>query len=90
MIAKTISRNLKKSQQIVRCYNQKIIDYFENPPNVGSLKKKRHDVGTGVVGSIACGDQLKFQVQVDEEGIIQEAVFKVRPINAKKTNLTGF
>ena len=64
------------SNKVLRSYNEKVVDYFENPPNVGSLKRKNKNVGTGIVGSMACGDQLKFQVEVDDEGIIQNAVFK--------------
>ena len=59
-----------------RHYNEKVIEYFENPPNVGSLDKSKKTVGTGVVGSVSCGDLLKFQVEVDEKGKIKDAVFK--------------
>ena len=64
------------TNNLLRSYNEKVVDYFENPPNVGSLKRKNKNVGTGIVGSMACGDQLKFQVEVDDEGVIQNAVFK--------------
>jgi Fe-S cluster assembly scaffold IscU len=58
-------------------YNEKVIDHYENPRNVGSLDKSRTDVGTGMVGAPACGDVMKLQIQVDEKtGIIQDAVFK--------------
>tara|TARA_R110002110_G_scaffold404606_1_gene623146 strand:- start:172817 stop:173209 length:393 start_codon:yes stop_codon:yes gene_type:complete len=58
-------------------YNEKVIDHYENPRNVGSLDKARKDVGTGMVGAPACGDVMKLQIQVDEKtGIIQDAVFK--------------
>jgi len=58
-------------------YNEKVIDHYENPRNVGSLDKGRSDVGTGMVGAPACGDVMKLQIQVDEKtGIIQDAVFK--------------
>jgi len=64
-------------------YHEKVVKYFENPPNVGSLKKSKKNVGTGkppinsgVVGSMACGDQLKFQIEVDDAGVVREAVFK--------------
>ena len=59
-----------------RTYDEKVIDYFENPPNVGSLDKKKSNVGTGMVGSVACGDMLKFQVEMGENGKIEKAVFK--------------
>lgn len=58
-------------------YNEKVIDHYENPRNVGSLDKSRTDVGTGMVGAPACGDVMKLQIQVDEEtGVIKNAVFK--------------
>ena len=61
----------------LRRYNEKVVEYFENPPNVGSLDKRRGDVGTGTVGSVSCGDLLKFQVQLSDDGsTITKAVFK--------------
>lgn len=57
-------------------YDQKVIDHFENPRNVGSLDKTAPNVGTGLVGAPACGDVMKLQIQVNDEGIIEDAKFK--------------
>lgn len=57
-------------------YSKKVIDHYENPRNVGKLDKKQKNVGTGLVGAPACGDVLKLQIQVDDKGIIEKAVFK--------------
>jgi len=57
-------------------YSDKVIDHFNNPRNVGSLDKSAPDVGTGVVGAPECGDVLKLQIQVDEDGRIVDAKFK--------------
>ena len=57
-------------------YSSKIIDYFDNPRNAGSLDKNQKNVGTGLVGAPACGDVIKLQILVDEDGIITEAKFK--------------
>ena len=57
-------------------YSQKVVDHFENPRNVGSLDPDDPNDGTGVVGSPACGDVLKFQIRVDENRRIVEARFK--------------
>ncbi len=57
-------------------YNEKVIDHYENPRNVGSLNKEDSDVGTGVVGAPACGDVIKLQIKVNKQGIIEEAKFK--------------
>lgn len=59
-----------------REYHEKVIDHYENPRNVGSLKKDDKDVGTGLVGAPACGDVMKLQIQVDENGKIIDAKFK--------------
>lgn len=58
-------------------YNEKVIDHYENPRNVGVLDKNNPHVGTGMVGAPACGDVMKLQIEVDENtGIIKNAVFK--------------
>ncbi len=57
-------------------YSDKVIDHYENPRNVGSLDKEADDVGTGLVGAPACGDVLKLQIKVDDQGVIQDAKFK--------------
>jgi nitrogen fixation NifU-like protein len=58
-------------------YNEKVIDHYENPRNVGNLDKNSPNVGTGMVGAPACGDVMKLQIEVDEAtGKIQNAVFK--------------
>lgn len=60
----------------VRAYHEKVIDHYENPRNVGSLKKDDKDVGTGLVGAPACGDVMKLQIKVDDNGKIIDAKFK--------------
>ena len=57
-------------------YDKKVIDHYENPRNVGTLDKKRKNVGTGLVGAPACGDVLKLQIEVNDEGVIENSVFK--------------
>ncbi len=57
-------------------YSEKVIDHYDNPRNVGSLDATSSDVGTGMVGAPACGDVMKLQIQVNPEGIIEQAVFK--------------
>ncbi len=57
-------------------YSDKVIDHYENPRNVGSLDKESPDVGTGMVGAPACGDVMKLQIKVNEQGIIEDARFK--------------
>ena len=59
-----------------RGYHSKLIDHYENPRNIGSLNKYRKDVGTGLVGAPACGDVMKFNIRVNDEGIITESKFK--------------
>lgn len=57
-------------------YSEKVLDHYENPRNVGSLDKSASNVGTGMVGAPACGDVMKLQIQVGENGVIQDAKFK--------------
>ncbi|EKX53487.1 hypothetical protein GUITHDRAFT_92053 [Guillardia theta CCMP2712] len=59
-----------------RGYHQKVIDHYESPKNVGSFDKGDKAVGTGLVGAPACGDVMKLQIKVGEDGKIQDAVFK--------------
>jgi nitrogen fixation NifU-like protein len=57
-------------------YSEKVIDHYENPRNVGSFEKGDNSVGTGMVGAPACGDVMKLQIRVNDEGIIEDAKFK--------------
>ena len=57
-------------------YSDKVLDHYENPRNVGTLNKDDLQVGTGMVGAPACGDVMRLQIQVNEEGVIQDAKFK--------------
>ena len=57
-------------------YSDKVIDHYENPRNVGSFDKNDPSVGTGMVGAPACGDVMKLQIKVNEDGIIEDAKFK--------------
>jgi nitrogen fixation NifU-like protein len=57
-------------------YSDKVIDHYENPRNVGSFGKDEEGVGTGMVGAPSCGDVMKLQIKVDEDGIIRDARFK--------------
>ncbi|KAJ6241353.1 iron-sulfur cluster assembly enzyme nifu [Anaeramoeba flamelloides] len=61
---------------IKRFYDEKVIDHFENPRNVGSMDKKKKSVGSGIVGSLACGDVMRLDIDVDDEGVIKKALFK--------------
>lgn len=57
-------------------YSDKVIDHAENPRNVGTLDKDDPNVGTGLVGAPACGDVMRLQIRVNDEGIIEDAKFK--------------
>jgi len=57
-------------------YSEKVIDHYENPRNVGKLDADSENVGTGMVGAPACGDVMRLQIEVSDEGIIQDAKFK--------------
>ena len=60
----------------VRLYHENIVEHYENPRNVGSLDKNDSQVGTGLVGAPACGDVMKLQIKVDDDGNIIESKFK--------------
>ena len=57
-------------------YSDKVVDHYENPRNVGTLDKNAEDVGTGLVGAPACGDVMKLQLKINDDGIIEDAKFK--------------
>ena len=57
-------------------YSEKVLDHYENPRNVGAFDKNEKNVGTGMVGAPACGDVMKLQIKVGDDGIIEDAVFK--------------
>ncbi len=57
-------------------YSEKLIDHYEHPRNVGTLDKDAQDVGTGMVGAPACGDVMRVQIRVNDEGVIEDAKFK--------------
>lgn len=57
-------------------YSDKVIDHYENPRNVGSFNNTDSDIGTGMVGAPACGDVMKLQIKVDDDGVIRDARFK--------------
>ena len=57
-------------------YSDKVLDHYENPRNVGSFNKDDTNVGTGMVGAPACGDVMKLQIKMGDDGIIEDAKFK--------------
>ena len=57
-------------------YSDKVLDHYENPRNVGSFDKGDQSIGTGMVGAPACGDVMKLQIRVNEQGVIEDAKFK--------------
>ena len=57
-------------------YSEKVMDHFENPKNMGSLDKNDKSVGTGIVGAPECGDVMKLQLKINEDGVIEDAKFK--------------
>ena len=57
-------------------YSDKVIDHYENPRNVGSMEKDDTNVGTGMVGAPACGDVMRLQIKVSDDGVIEDAKFK--------------
>ena len=57
-------------------YSEKLLDHYENPRNVGSFEKDEKGVATGMVGAPACGDVMKLQIKVNQDGVIEDAKFK--------------
>ena len=57
-------------------YGKKVLDHYENPRNVGAMDKNDPQVGTGMVGAPACGDVMKLQIKVNDQGVIEDAKFK--------------
>lgn len=57
-------------------YSEKVLEHYENPRNVGTMDKEDSDVGTGMVGAPACGDVMKLQIKVNDDGVIEDAKFK--------------
>jgi len=57
-------------------YSDKVIEHYENPRNVGTLDKDDENVGTGLVGAPACGDVMRLQIRVNDQGVIEDARFK--------------
>ena len=57
-------------------YSDKVVDHYENPRNVGAFDKNDESIGTGMVGAPACGDVMRLQIKVDEDGVIRDARFK--------------
>ena len=57
-------------------YSDKVLDHYENPRNVGKMDDNDSDVGTGMVGAPACGDVMRLQIKVNDEGVIEDAKFK--------------
>ncbi len=57
-------------------YGEKVLDHYENPRNVGSFDHEESNIGTGMVGAPACGDVMRLQIKVNDDGVIEDAVFK--------------
>lgn len=65
-----------QQELILMAYSDKVIDHYENPRNVGKWDPKEDGVGTGMVGAPACGDVMRLQIKVNDEGVIEDAKFK--------------
>jgi Fe-S cluster assembly scaffold IscU len=78
LTANHLNNQLVKATTVIqkRNYDQKVIDHYNNPKNVGSFDKSEENVGTGLVGAPACGDVMKLQIKVDKNGKICDARFK--------------
>jgi len=73
MIRKIVTINIPK---LSRFYHQRVLDHYENPRNVGSFNPSDKNIGTAIVGAPACGDVMKLQIKVDDDGKIIDAKFK--------------
>ena len=72
-----IARAIKPTIRLATAkYHEAVVDHYENPRNVGSLDKSKTNVGTGLVGAPACGDVMKLQIEVDDEGRVVKSKFK--------------
>jgi len=69
-------KRMRVDEEAIMAYSDKVLDHYENPRNVGSLDKNDASVGTGMVGAPACGDVMKLQIKVNEQGVIEDAKFK--------------
>ena len=76
LLGKNIVKNKIYPNLLSSFYHEKVIDHYEKPRNVGSMNKNDKSVGTGLVGAPACGDVMKLQIKVDDNGVIENAVFK--------------
>ena len=85
--SRTVLRSRALPATATRLYHPNIVDHYESPRNVGSLDKKDKNVGTGLVGAPACGDVMKLQVRIGEDGKVEQAVFKVRTRRCSKAQL---
>lgn len=70
-------------------YSEKVIDHYENPRNVGSFDNSDESVGSGMVGAPACGDVMKLQIKVNNEGIIEDALQDLRLRFCYRVQLPG-
>ena len=75
-LSKSLPKITRPTLTSSRPYHSNVIDHFENPRNVGKLNAKAKNVGTGLVGAPACGDVMKLQIEVDDDGKIIDAKFK--------------
>ncbi|XP_042182613.1 iron-sulfur cluster assembly scaffold protein IscU-like [Oncorhynchus tshawytscha] len=75
-ITPLVRRITSPEYTVQAAYHKKVVDHYENPRNVGSLDKTSKNVGTGLVGAPACGDVMKLQIEVDDQGKIVDARFK--------------
>merc|ERR1719410_807341 len=69
-------RAARRNPPLARAYDAAVVDHYKNPRNVGSMDAKKTNVGTGLVGAPACGDVMKLQIEVDDDGKIINSCFK--------------